>query len=165
MNTKYFENITTIEELKKKFKQLAMELHPDHGGSAEEFKSMYSEYEKLIPLMNTANGEKMNEEENLRESAEAAKFKEIIDILLNLDGVAVELCGNWLWISGKTRENKASLKALGCKWAPKKMQWYWMPPEERSRRHYRGNKTMSEIRNKYGSMRFKKREEKKTITA
>ena len=138
---KYFDGITKLDELRKAYKKWAMELHPDHGGT-------------------------VNDTENVKVSAEAEKFKEIIDILLNLDGVEVELCGNWLWISGDTRQYKDRLKALGCRWAPKKMKWYWMPEEERHARHYRGKSTMAEIRNKYGSTRFVKGDDnKKAITA
>ena len=164
---KYFEGISKLDELRKAYKKWAMELHPDHGGTNEEFRAMAEEYHRMIPLMKNHDGEAVNDTENVKVSAEAEKFKEIIDILLNLDGVEVELCGNWLWISGDTRKYKDRLKALGCRWAPKKLKWYWMPEEERHARHYRGKKTMAEIRNKYGSTRFVKGEDdrKKAITA
>lgn len=163
---KYFDGITKLDELRKAYKKWAMELHPDHGGTNEEFRSMADEYHRMIPLMKNHDGETVNDTENVKVSAEAEKFKEIIDILLNLDGVEVELCGNWLWISGDTRQYKDRLKALGCRWAPKKTKWYWMPEEERHARHYRGKSTMAEIRNKYGSTRFVKGDDnKKAITA
>ena len=117
---KYFDGITKLDELRKAYKKWAMELHPDHGGTNEEFRSMADEYHRMIPLMKNYDGETVNDTENVKVSAEAEKFKEIIDILLNLDGVEVELCGNWLWISGDTRQYKGRLKALGCRWARKK---------------------------------------------
>ena len=45
---KYFTDVNTIEELKSRFFKLAKELHPDNGGSAEEFSAMRTEYEKLF---------------------------------------------------------------------------------------------------------------------
>ena len=33
------------EDLKKQFRRLVKELHPDHGGNAEDFKAMMKEYE------------------------------------------------------------------------------------------------------------------------
>lgn len=42
---KYFNNITSKEELKKKFREYCVTMHPDKGGNAEEFKKMVAEYE------------------------------------------------------------------------------------------------------------------------
>ena len=37
---KYFNNITTAEELKKQFRAYCVSMHPDKGGDPEEFKQM-----------------------------------------------------------------------------------------------------------------------------
>ena len=85
-------------------------------------------------------------------------FKEIIEILIHLSGIKIELCGQWLWISGKTKENEDALMAAGCKRAVKKRKWYWRPPGSASR--YRGKAySMSYIRKKYGSVKINAEEE------
>ena len=43
---KYFDNITTAEELKKQFRAYCVSMHPDKGGDPEEFKTMLAEYEE-----------------------------------------------------------------------------------------------------------------------
>lgn len=43
---KYFNNITTPEELKKQFRTYCVTMHPDKGGDPEEFKAMLAEYEE-----------------------------------------------------------------------------------------------------------------------
>lgn len=43
---KYFNNITTAEELKKQFRNYCVTMHPDKGGDPEEFKIMLAEYEQ-----------------------------------------------------------------------------------------------------------------------
>ena len=43
---KYFNNITTAEELKNKFRNYCVSMHPDKGGDPEEFKAMLAEYEQ-----------------------------------------------------------------------------------------------------------------------
>lgn len=45
----YFNNSPyTVETLKKEFRTLANQLHPDHGGNEEEFKAMMAEYSRLL---------------------------------------------------------------------------------------------------------------------
>ena len=43
---KYFNNITTPEELKKQFCAYCVTMHPDKGGDPEEFKAMLNEYKQ-----------------------------------------------------------------------------------------------------------------------
>ena len=42
----YFESVKTLEELKEKYRRYCIAMHPDRGGSEEEFKAMQSEYER-----------------------------------------------------------------------------------------------------------------------
>ena len=45
---KYFNNITTAEELKKQFRAYCVSMHPDKGGDPEEFKNMMAEYQAAM---------------------------------------------------------------------------------------------------------------------
>jgi hypothetical protein len=67
--------------------------------------------------------------------------------LRELPDLEVVRCGNWLWVSGNTKEHKDRLKELGLRWAPKKGKWYFAGTPRRG-----GKKTMdwSYIREKYG---------------
>lgn len=49
---KYFNNISNAEDLKKRFRELSISLHPDRGGSSEEFASMLAEYETAAKNLN-----------------------------------------------------------------------------------------------------------------
>lgn len=44
----YFNDVTSIKELKKQFKLLARKHHPDTGGDQEVMKAINKEYEKMI---------------------------------------------------------------------------------------------------------------------
>ena len=75
----------------------------------------------------------------------------IINSVIAMDGVELELCGLWLWLSGNTKPHKEEIKKLGFKWASKKKKWYWRPEWY----HRRGNRKewdMTDIRSKYGSV-------------
>ena len=70
---KYFNNITTPEELKKQFRALSIKLHPDRGGNAEEFKTMMAEYSDLLRNFDKAKERAEAEAEARRQAEEYAK--------------------------------------------------------------------------------------------
>lgn len=47
---KYLTNIKSFEDLKKKFRELAMQLHPDMGGSDAAMQELNNEYDVLFPV-------------------------------------------------------------------------------------------------------------------
>lgn len=73
---KYFNNITTPEELKKQFRTLATKLHPDRGGNAEEFKNMMAEYMAISKDFDRAKERAQAEAEARRQAEEYRKQQE-----------------------------------------------------------------------------------------
>lgn len=71
---KYFNNITTAEEIKKQFRAYCVSMHPDKGGDPEEFKQMMAEYDGIIKNFERAKEEARAEEE-ARQAAEDARKK------------------------------------------------------------------------------------------
>ena len=69
---KYFNNISTAEELKKQFRTYCVNMHPDKGGDPEEFKNMMAEYNSIIKNFERAKEEAKAEEE-ARQAAEKAR--------------------------------------------------------------------------------------------
>ena len=141
---KYFNNCKTIEELKKEYKKLAFANHPDRNGDLEVMKAINVEYEEAL------NNLKMNGSKADKESTEvASEFIEIINNIINLEGLVIEIVGNWIWITGNTKEHKEVLKANGFYYASKKKAWYLKPNDyvAKSRKHY----SLDEIKSKYGS--------------
>lgn len=154
---KYFSNVTTLDELKKQYRRLAMLHHPDHGGSTSEMQAVNAEYDILHERLKKAHNQNADEYHQTTETAE--EFRNIIESLLNFDGVVVELCGSWIWCSGETKKYKEKFKAIGFRWSQNKKQWYWHH-EEPGRKWRKGNTSMDQIRRKYGSQVFNaKREE------
>ena len=142
----YFENVKTTIELKKQYRKQARLLHPDFGGDVVKFRMMVEEYDILSEKLLKSNTE-FRASNDTKESMDI--FKNIIDDLLKYD-LEIEICGNWIWFSGNTKEIKEELKKLGCFWASKKLKWYWRPSEYKANR-YKKNLSMYAIRNKYGS--------------
>lgn len=153
---KYFANVKTLDQLKAEYRRLCMKHHPDRGGDTATMQEINDEHDRLFEILKAqqnaaADADKTGRTQRTTETAE--EFREILDLLLKLDGLKVELCGCWLWISGETMKHKYQLRAAGCRWSSGKRMWYWRHPEDGSRWH-RGNRTIAEIRSRYGSQVF-----------
>ena len=123
----YFTGITNINELKKAYRKLCQLNHPDNGGNAKVMADINDQYTKLFNELKTAHNANCNNSSNetkndatrpINECPE--EFINIIMALVSLKGLNVELCGNWIWISGDTKDHKDALKTIGCRWASKK---------------------------------------------
>ena len=145
-----FRNVEEISEAKKIYKQLAKILHPDKiGGDEESFKLLNAFYNELIE-------HKIYFSNNVKIDIELEK---VISLILHLDDVVIELVGQWVWVSGDTKEHKEKLKELGFKWASKKKMWHL---GELKRRNHK-EQSIEDIKAKYGSETLKSKE-KKQIT-
>lgn len=153
-SAKWFVNPTTLEELKAQYKKLAFAHHPDMGGSTEEMQEINAEYEilcrELATVHKNAAGEYYSSPVDKAEAPE--EFIEIIEKLIHMDGIDVELCGSWLWVTGNTRAHKDELKEMRFRWSPNKAAWYFHHGAFRKK----GEKLLSldEIRDMYGSEKF-----------
>jgi len=151
MGTKinFFSNCHTIEEIKKRYRKLAQKFHPDHGGGdGETMKQINLQYEKFKNVkFKGYNHETKKEYSTTFDPFDG--YREIIDKLINLEGITIELCGTWLWVGGNTKPNKEYLSEIGLKYSSKKIMWYWHPGSFRKKS--KKNMTIDEIRNKYGS--------------
>ena len=144
---KEFSEVTGINEAKKVYKTLAKKLHPDVGGSEEEFKILNAVYNDFIEnKIYFSNDFKID-----------LDLEKIISQILHFENITIELVGSWIWLSGDTKEIKDKLKELGFKWASKKKMWYY--GEMKGKSH--GEKSLDEIKDKYGSKTFKKKENEK----
>jgi hypothetical protein len=138
----YFKNIQTIEELKKAYRVLAMKFHPDRPtGDLGIMKIVNNEYDFLLKNLKETANVKYNEYEY------AENFKNIIDKLIKCNGLIMEICGSWLWVTGNTKENKTILMENGFKWRSKKVAWSL---GDKSKVHH-AELSMDKIRNLYGS--------------
>jgi len=131
-----FKGINGINEAKKIYKTLAKKLHPDVGGSEEEFKILNSVYNHII-------------EHNIYFSNDSKfdlELEKIISQILHYEDIIIDIIGSWIWLDGNTKPIKNILKDLGFKWAPKKKKWYYGEMKSRNLKP----KSMEDIKAKYG---------------
>ena len=144
---KEFQDIEGINEAKKIYKTLAKKLHPDIGGSEEDFKILNEIYNNLIEhKIYFSNSSKFDIE-----------LEKIISLILHFENINIELVGSWIWVSGDTKEIKEKLKEIGFKWASKKKMWYYGEMKAKNP----NPKSLDEIKAKYGSETLKSNEKKK----
>ena len=142
----YFTGCATLEELKKRYRDLCRKHHPDLGGDEEVMKLINIAYEQAIKRGGVFDEEMGNAGTDFE--AEAA-FRDLLEKLTVLSGLVLEICGSWLWVTGNTYQHKESLKESGLKFASKKLAWFWRPDEARSRN--RKQMSLEEIRQRHGS--------------
>lgn len=144
---RYFEGLTEEGEIRKRYRELSKLYHPDLGGCAETMKLINLQYEQVSSGLYQRLGKSISEMEELLKRDK--RVAEALYAINALEGLEIEICGSWLWVSGTTREHNSKLKESGFYWASKKRMWYWHVPEDRKRR--RGSLSMEAIREKYGS--------------
>jgi len=115
---------------------LAKQLHPDVGGTDEEFKLLNSIYNFYLE----------NKLYFSNESKFDLEIEKIISQILHYDNLIIEVIGSWIWLQGQTKAIKEKLKDLGFKWASKKKMWYYGEMKGRNPKQ----KSMNEIKSKYG---------------
>jgi hypothetical protein len=144
MKTNYFEGCISLDEVKQHYKKLAMKHHPDKGGDKATMQEINAQYEAI--RKNPSFKFWKQKEETRKDYVE---FPDIINKIIGLQGIVIELCGNWIWVSGITYKYKSYLKSAGFMFANEKKLWYWRPHDYKSAN--RKPRPMDYIRTKYGS--------------
>lgn len=88
---KWFAGVTTIEELRKRYRELLKQFHPDNGGDEETMKTINIEYDKLFDALNKkskSNGQTDTYDQN----AENQAFKKISNQIIGYK-MEIELIG------------------------------------------------------------------------
>ena len=154
----YFRDVNTLEELRKQYKELLKQYHPDNAnGSTEATQEINAEYDRLFKVLKDkheskqtkTDGAKTDFNSNYWNYEEDKAIREILQKIIHFTDITIEICGSWIWISGNTYQYKTELKEIGFKWASQKKQWYWHSESFRKK----GKKTLSmdDIRSYYGS--------------
>lgn len=167
MKLNYFKDVKSVKELKKEYHRLVLKNHPDRGGNHDTMVAIVLEYEWALAHLfdeggNRKGGKQGGAKANTCYDFQSDEFRTALDKLMKLEGLEIEVCGDWIWVRGNTYQLKSQLKAAGCFWASKKKCWYWKPADyvKVSRKEW----DMEKIRDRFGSESFSS-QGKKVLTA
>lgn len=149
---KYFEGLSEENAIKTRYKELAKSNHPDKGGCVEVMKEINKQYETVLTGVYQLAGKSITEIDELFKQDLAMREK--LNAILSLEGLIIEICGNWLWVTGETKNHKSILKTVGFFWTSKKEAWFYRSEQFKSFGNRRNN-SLDEIRFKHGSLAVK----------
>ena len=153
MNILNLVGTVTQKEIKAAYKKASLAFHPDRNpAGAEMMKVINDAYNSLKALGETVTSSVVDS--NSHAEALNEKLNAFFD--LDLKGVAVEICGNWIWLTGDTKPYSKMLgkDGIGFFYASKKKAWYYRPADYKS--YNRKNNTLDQIRAKHGSSTVKR---------
>ena len=148
---RHFKDCKTKEEVKSLYKTLAKLHHPDRGGDTATMQEINKEY--AFAIASILKGGSFTAQEVEAEILNAENYKNAINAIINLEGINIELCGGWIWVSGNTRPHKDIFRSSGFYFASKKIMWYFRGSEFKTSN--KGKSLEIEgIRAKYGSQQI-----------
>ena len=162
----YFKNVNTLEELRKQYKELLKQYHPDNAnGSTEATQEINAEYDRLFKVLKDKHESRQTETDGAKadfnkkyyDFSEDKALREMLQNIIRFSNINIEVCGSWIWCFN-SYEYRKELKELGFKYASKKQAWYWHT--EAFRKKGKKALSMNEIRNYYGSTEAQTEERK-----
>ena len=120
----YFENVETLENLRREYHRLAFINHPDKGGDLKTMQLINDQYDKMSKLLISSDAS-FSEGRKEYEQQVSEELRERLNRIIRLPGIIIELIGSWIWITGNTFSVRDTLKEEGYKFSHPKAAWYW----------------------------------------
>ena len=166
MNLLNLSGEVTQKEIKKSFKAASFKYHPDRNPLAgrEMMQAINTAYETLKNL-----GDKVLMDDDFKAYDFAEELNNILNKLFELDGINIEVCGNWVWITGESFPHAKRLGkkegGIGCTFTKKEgvPMWFYRPVEYKSKN--RKKNSLDDIRSAYGSVKVNKSRVNKRLAA
>lgn len=140
--------MSTLDELRKEYRRLALIYHPDKGGDTELMQILNLQYERLSKKLISGNAD-FTEARKEYEMQVSEEIRERLDRIMFIPGIEVEVIGSWIWITGNTFAVRDTLKGEGFRFSHVKTAWYWHKGEYRKKN---GKiQSMDDMREMWGS--------------
>lgn len=144
------ETFVTEEAVKTAYKQACLKFHPDRNPAGHEMMLLLNEAKEVLKKANYPIELKNEDRYNYGEEINNALNK-----IINIQGLIIEICGSWVWVSGKTKENWPILKEAGFLFSATKKMVYFRPQYAKMKRFKKDSLSIEEIRSKFKSENIK----------
>jgi hypothetical protein len=135
----------TSDEVRQRYDELSRVFNiVNNGENNEMISTINDQYDQLMSVLDKPKITEVAKEK----TSITEKIKELQE-KVNPEGLHLEICGTWLWITGKTYQVKDALKSLGFRYSANKLSWYYRQEDHRSPNHEPIPLEM--IREKYGT--------------
>jgi hypothetical protein len=155
----YFSTCKSVEEAKKRYRELLMQYHPDHAGEEGEAvtKEIIAQFNSFLNGFMSQSFKSYYEDKEWKPKEETVyPFQEVLQKIINLD-CQIEIIGFWIYCFN-SKEVKERLKELGFWFSGKHKAWVYSGRPKKGRA---GKETLDEIRTKKGSQKIEKEEQEK----
>ena len=154
METNLFFGCTSADEVQLRYDELSKVFN----GQDEMLNTIKVEYSTLMSVLaESKTDQAVNEKasasdkavESVKEKATVTEKIKELQGKIDPAGLHLEICGTWLWVTGKTYQVKDTLKELGFRYSANKLSWYYRQEDHRSPNQEPISLEM--IREKYGT--------------
>lgn len=152
--TTYFKQCKTLEDVKNTYKDLFMTYNNNSAVMATIANEYQTAFIALADQYKNAKGVIYTDKD--KKAGTPQEWADMVRNLAKLNGIKIELCGTWLWITGKTHENRQALKDLAFRWSKDKKAWYYH--NEPFKKKGKKKLSLNEIRSAYGTQKLEKEE-------
>ncbi|GHU68546.1 hypothetical protein FACS189447_11000 [Spirochaetia bacterium] len=155
----YFENCQSVEEAKKRYRELLKQYHPDHAGPEGEAATVdiINQFNAFLNGFMSHSFNSYYEDKEWKPNADAVTpFQEILQKIIDLD-CEIEIIGYWIYCFN-SKEVREQLKALGFWYSGNRKAWIY---SGRPKRNISSHETLDEIRAKKGSQKVSREKEEK----
>jgi hypothetical protein len=152
----YFEHCQSIEEAKKRYRELLMRYHPDHAGEEGEAvtREIINQFNHFLNSFMSHSFNSYYEDKEWKPQPDAVTpFQEILKKIIDLD-CEIEIIGYWIYCFN-SKEVKERLKELGFWFSGKHKAWVYSGRPKRGRA---GKETLDELRARKGGQKIEKEE-------
>ena len=155
----YFTNCQSVEEAKKRYRELLMQHHPDHAGQEGEAitKDIINQFNAFLKSFMSHSFNSYYEDKEWKPDAEAVTpFQDILQKIINLE-CEIEIIGYWIYCFN-SKEVREQLKELGFWFSGKHKAWIF---SGKAKRNITSRETLDEIRARKGSQKVEREKEEK----
>jgi len=158
--TRFFQGCDTLESIRERYKKLAKENHPDHGGDTATMQSINAEYDEVLKGFMDSAFHEWREENKGKEwfkdrPFDGVMFAEILRAITEFN-VRIEIIGYWIYCF-ESKEYREQLKDLGFWFSNRHKAWIYNGSRKA---RVKSRFTTDQLRNRLGAETIRDRNRK-----